>query len=174
MTRASTVWLLALVLTLLVASAALSGPPAVAQAKLPGSQQPVPGGPVVPLPDLTVSGGWTYPEPPCAGKNRRITLNVQITNKGPGPVVLPAEWTKPWATAYLAKPVAGFVQPYATLGKATTLQPGQKVGLQLTVLLGPLPPGNHHDVIVMVDPKNLIKETDEGNNTVKFPIVGGC
>jgi hypothetical protein len=165
MARVTAAWLLAL--TLPMASGAPSAPPAVAQVR---SQQPVPGGPVIPLPDLTIFWvGWVQGTPACQGNKRNVDITVRITNKGPGPAVLPAEWTKPWVTAYLAKPVAGFVQPYTTLGKATTLQPGQSVTLQIGTLV---PGGGVHEFIVKVDPGNAIRETNEGNNSYKGSVPG--
>jgi hypothetical protein len=153
-----TAWVL--VATLPVMSGVPCASPAAAQTR---TQQPVPGGPLIPLPDLTVSWvGWH--DDTCIGHTRKVSITVTVNNVGPGPAMLPAEWTKPWVTAYLAKPVPGFVQPYATLGKATTLGSGKSLSLEIGMQV---PGGGIQEIIVKVDPSNVIKETNEGNNTAK-------
>lgn len=120
-------------------------------------------------PDLTVNAyynGWTCSEDGYL----RVNLEPQINNNGPGAAVLPEEWTKPWVTAYPSKPIPLFVQPYQTLGKSLTLQPGDSVTVPLSVNFPPVPGGGAFDIVVEVDPYKVITETDETNNTSSFTI----
>jgi hypothetical protein len=154
-----------------LAGALLAPGPAAPQPPPPGSRAPIPGGPlrVVNLPDLRVEvANQSYEH--CTGKSFKLRLLAKIRNHGPGDAVLPAEWTKPWVTAYPSVKMPNFVQPYQTGGKQTVLKPGQETIVEFDAMLTDPPGGVPWQMIVMVDPKNVIKEVNENNNTAKLGI----
>ncbi|MFO0995423.1 MAG: CARDB domain-containing protein [Alphaproteobacteria bacterium] len=158
---------------MIAGSIALAMPASLAQTSAPEPPAtPVAGRPL-PLPDLTVKAGYS-PNPTCVNGKWLLVIVADITNLGPGPAFLPAEWTKPWLTAYPSKPLKGFVQPFYTPGQKMTLKKGETVQLEFSALFGEAVGGGGYDVIVKVDPYNVIKEANENNNTDSFAVPGGC
>jgi hypothetical protein len=134
---------------------------------LPAGCQPPP--PPSPLPDLVVHA---YKASAYACNNGTLSFAVKavITNKGPATATLPAEWTRPWVTAYPSTSIPNFVKPYQTGGKIVTLKMGESTSVEFPVILRRSPDGAAYDLIIQVDPYNVIKENDESNNTSKIAI----
>src|SRR5574342_649291 len=90
-----------LAVTVVVGAAVLAPGPAGPETPPPGSRRPIPGGPprVVNLPDLRVEVAHQTFEH-CTGAPFKISILAKVRNDGPGDASLPAEWTKPWVTAY--------------------------------------------------------------------------
>jgi hypothetical protein len=123
----------------------------------------------LPLPDLTVTGGYK-PGYTCENGKLGLTLRATITNEGAGPAVLASNWTKPWVSAHPSVSIPGFVKPYQTGAKTVTLKAGAYESVEFNAILGPAPGGVGYDLILEVDPSNAIKETNEKNNTSKISI----
>jgi CARDB len=132
-----------------------------------------PGPPPPSLPDLVVEAPQGTSGYTCDNGKLSFTVHAVITNKGPADATLPAEWTKPWVTAYPSKPAPNFnfVQPYQTGGHVVTLKKGESTSVDFPVILGRSEGGAAYDLIIQVDPYNVIQENNESNNTSNIAIA---
>ncbi len=123
-----------------------------------------------PLPDLVVNAPQGTSGYTCDNGKLRFTVHAVITNNGSAAVTLPSEWTKPWVTGYPSTSIPGFVKPYQTGGTAVTLKKGQSTSVEFPVILGRSQGGAAYDLIIQVDPYNVIQESNENNNTSNIAI----
>jgi hypothetical protein len=99
-----------------------------------------------PLPDLVVDAPQGTSGYTCDNGKLSFTVHAVITNNGSAAVTLPTEWTKPWVTGYPSTSIPGFVKPYQSQGGAA------------------------YDLIIQVDPYNVIQESNGNNNTSNIAI----
>jgi CARDB len=121
-------------------------------------------------PDLVVEASPPTGGFPCDNGKLSFTVHATIKNQGQAAATLPAEWTKPWVTAYPSTSIQGFVQPYQTGGKIVTLKTGESTSVDFPVILERSEGGAAYDLTIQVDPYDVIQESNENNNKTKIAI----
>ena len=128
------------------------------------------------LPDLAVTAakvsvtcvGGNYVKAVISATFRNLSARSADLSRVPWQIVVKAEWSPSMGSGYLMDPGKETVMP--TANGPVLWRPGQKLARTLTIHgipryqeTAPLP--RQYGFAVRVDPKNLIAESDESNNT---------
>jgi len=132
-------------------------------------------GPLLALPDLVVEKVKTVQLGSCQPDGiRKLTIMIIIRNVGAGPAVRKnAKYA--WVRAQAV--VDGIPLNQSSGAAGNVLGPGQAVPFSVTVTVkgsASTHPGAKEEgtVLVTVDPDSIVKEVNEGNNTVTFAWYG--
>jgi len=121
---------------------------------------------ILPPPDLVVEGVAASGEGICVKGRRTFTMHVTVRNVGKGPAIMPNSQSNPWVGVHSTYSEGGGASgnPYPKMTGPAALQPGATFTLKVNLNVANPPVGKPYTVNAVVDPSQLIGESNEDNN----------